>query len=100
VAVPAGAGISAMLSSANRDDAVWGSDADSFDLFREGGPVQAAFGHGTHYCVGHHFSRLQVQMAVRALWERFPDLRLDPDRSPHVQGWEFRAPRSLPVLLG
>jgi cytochrome P450 len=100
VAVPAGAGISAMLSSANRDDAVWGSDADSFDLFREGGPVQAAFGHGTHYCVGHHFSRLQVQMAVRALWERFPEVRLDPNRSTHVRGWEFRAPRELPVLLG
>lgn len=97
VAVPAGAGISAMLSSANRDAAIWGPDADRFDLFRHGGPPQAAFGHGTHYCVGHHFSRLQIRLAVRRLFERFPDLRLDPTHTPLVQGWEFRAPRSLRV---
>ena len=100
VAVPAGAGISAMLASANRDAAIWGSDAGRFDLHREGGPPQAAFGHGTHFCVGHHFSRLQVQMAVRALWERFPGIRLEPDHEPPVRGWEFRAPRELRVLLG
>ncbi len=99
VAVPGGAGISALLSSANRDEAVWGPDAERFDLFREG-PLQVAFGHGTHFCVGHHFSRLQLQLAVAALFERFPDLRLDPTETPHVQGWEFRAPRTLPVVWG
>lgn len=98
IAVPAGAGISAMLSSANRDEAVWGPDADRFDLFRRGGPPQAAFGHGTHFCVGHHFSRLQIRLVIQRLFERFPDLRLDPAHTPHVQGWEFRAPRSLRVV--
>lgn len=100
VAVPGGAGISAMLGSANRDRRVWGDHADRFDLRREGGPPQAAFGHGTHFCVGHHFSRLQVQMAVQALWERFPAIRLVPGHEPPVRGWEFRAPRELRVLLG
>jgi len=99
IPLPAGAGISALLSSANRDEAVWGADADRFDLARSG-PIQAAFGYGTHYCVGHHFSRLQVQLAVQRLFERLPRLRLDPDRPPHVQGWEFRAPRTLHVRWG
>ncbi len=94
--LPAGANLGVLVSSANRDEAVWGPTADDFDLFR---PKRnhAAFGFGTHFCSGHHFSRVQMRIAVQRLFERFPDLRADPERPPVFSGWEFRAPRHLHV---
>jgi len=95
--VPAGANLGLLVSSANRDADVWGPTADEFNLFRPK-RTHAAFGFGTHYCSGHHFSRVQMRIALTRLLERLPGLRLDPDRPPLFTGWEFRAPRHLHVL--
>jgi cytochrome P450 len=99
IAVPAGANLGVLVSSANRDEAVWGPTADVFDMTR---PKRnhAAFGFGPHFCSGHHFSRVQMRIAVQRLFERFPTLRLDPERPPVFTGWEFRAPRNLDVVWG
>ena len=57
--ISAGANVAAILASANRDRAVWGEDADAYDLFRQ--PRRsAAFGFGKHFCIGHHFSKVQA----------------------------------------
>ena len=55
VALPAGASLGVLVSSANRDEEVWGPTAAAYDLFR---PKRnhAAFGFGPHFCSGHHFS--------------------------------------------
>jgi cytochrome P450 len=92
--VPAGASLGVLVSSANRDEEVFGPTADRFDMFR---PKRnhAAFGFGPHFCSGHHFSRVQMRIAIQRLFERFPGLRLDPERPPVFSGWEFRAPRHL-----
>ncbi len=96
--IPAGANVAAIIASANRDRTVWGDDADAYDLFRR--PRRsAAFGFGKHFCVGHHFSKVQLWVALRGLAERFPRLRLDDAQPPRITGWEFRAPRNLDVLL-
>ena len=99
VKVPPGANVAAIVASANRDRAVWGEFADEFDLFR---PARrnAAFGFGKHFCVGHAFSRVQLQLALSRLAERFPKMSIDSDRPPRITGWEFRAPRNLDVRLG
>ena len=96
--IPPGANVAAIIASANRDRAVWGETADEYDLFREQ-RRSAAFGFGKHFCVGHHFSKVQLWVALRRLAETFPRLRLDPERPPRITGWEFRAPRNLDVLL-
>ena len=96
VTVPVGANLGLLVSSANRDEDVWGPTADEFNLFRPR-RNHAAFGFGSHFCSGHHFSRVQMRIALRALLERLPGLRLDPERPPEFSGWEFRAPRHLHV---
>ena len=32
------------------------------------------------------------------LFQRLPNLRLDPEQTVEITGWEFRGPRRLPVL--
>jgi cytochrome P450 len=94
--VPAGANLGLLVSSANRDEDVWGPTAGEFNLFRPR-RSHAAFGFGPHFCSGHHFSRVQMRIALGRLLDRLPGLQLDPDR-PHVfDGWEFRAPQHLHV---
>ena len=50
-------------------------------------------------CAGTFVSRLVVgKLAVPMLFERLPDLRLDPDQSVSIKGWVFRGPVNLPVV--
>ncbi|MFM9441704.1 cytochrome P450 [Streptomyces acidiscabies] len=51
------------------------SPADELDLRRKPVP-HLAFGHGRHQCVGHQLARLELCLALPALFRRFPDLRL------------------------
>lgn len=95
-ALPAGANLGVLVSSANRDEEVWGPTAADYDLFRSK-RNHAAFGFGPHFCSGHHFSRVQMRIAVQRLFERLPTMRQDPDRPPVFNGWEFRAPQHLHV---
>lgn len=89
--------VAAVLASANRDESRW-EQADRFDITR---PQQAhrAFGTGPHFCVGHWLARYEQRIPLQMVLERFPNLRLDPDRPVEISGWEFRGPVSLPVLL-
>jgi cytochrome P450 len=99
VDLPAGERAILVVSSANRDREVWGPTADEFDIRR---PKRAnlSFATGPHYCIGHHFARVQLATAVGMLVERFPRLRLDPDAEPVYRGHEYRSPKSLRVLFG
>lgn len=98
VALPAGTGVTLFLGSANRDETVF-EDPDRYDLHREG-PPHLAFAEGPHRCLGEHLARLETTVAMNALLDRLPDLRLDPgDSDPHVAGRAFRSPTSLPVTF-
>ena len=94
--IPAGANLGVLVASANRDEAVWGPTAAAYDLRRQK-RGHAAFATGPRFCSGHHFSRVQMRIAVQRLFERLSNLRADPDRPPLFKGWEFRAPQRLHV---
>ena len=34
------------------------------------------FGHGTHFCLGAHLARMEMQVIISTLFTRFSDLRL------------------------
>lgn len=99
VKIPAGSSVAPMLGSGNRDPRVY-PDPDRFDIFRD--PRQhISFGHGVHVCLGMHLARMETRVAVNALLDRLPGLRLDEEaaaeRDAHIHGQIFRSPTCLPV---
>ncbi|MDG1429930.1 MAG: cytochrome P450, partial [Paracoccaceae bacterium] len=71
--------IALMLGHAGRDDQ-FDDNLDMFDPTRHS-PTHAAFGGGLHFCVGAPLARLELQVSLRVLFERCPDLRItDPPK--------------------
>ncbi|MFD7314787.1 cytochrome P450 [Streptomyces sp. NPDC059883] len=75
VAVPAGETVMLSLAAANRDPRRF-TDPDRLDLDRDTAG-QVALGHGIHYCLGAPLARLETEIALNALLERFPRPALD-----------------------
>jgi cytochrome P450 len=76
------------LRGANRDPAAF-PDPHRFDISRKDAP-HVAFGGGLHLCIGSPLARLEAQVAIQMLFERFPNLRLaDPDMKPEWRTQPF-----------
>ena len=82
VAIRQGQKVAALLGAANRDPDVF-ANADSMDLTRESNQ-HIAFGAGIHFCIGAPLARLEMNISLPALIERFPTLELagEPTRRP------------------
>ena len=98
VQFPAGALVSVVLGSANRDEEHY-EHPDEYDLDRRADD-HLAFGFGRHHCLGYHLARLEVRVALTAILDRLPNLRLDPDApAPSITGLAFRSPKTLAALV-
>jgi cytochrome P450 len=95
--VPAGAMLSVVVGSANRDERHYAA-ADRFELRRRNDD-HLAFGFGEHFCAGSHLALLEARTALNALLDRLPNLRLERDDDTHVVGLAFRSPNKLPVTF-
>jgi cytochrome P450 len=90
--------VALMTAGANRDPEVF-TDPHTFDVTRANAKEHLAFSAGPHYCLGAALARLEGEIGLRLLFERFPDLaaagtaRRRPTRVLH--GWA-----SVPVKLG
>ncbi|WP_431967754.1 cytochrome P450 [Nocardia sp. bgisy134] len=86
------------LAGANRDPKTF-SEPDRFDVARPNAKDHLSFSNGIHACLGASLARMEGVYALRALFERFPDLRLDgpPQRRElfTLHGYE-----RMPVRLG
>jgi cytochrome P450 len=98
VPIPAGSSVMPVLGAANRQDDRY-PDPDRFDIFRSA-RAHIGFGHGVHVCLGMHLARLEMRVALNLLFDRLPNLRLDPATDdPHIRGQVFRSPTAIPVLF-
>ena len=95
--VRAGAVVTTVLAGANRDPEVF-ADPARFDVRRENAREHVSFSAGRHYCLGAALARMEGEVGLRALFDRFPDLRLTPGASRRgtrvLRGYEH-----LPALL-
>ncbi len=73
VTVPAGSLLVLLLGAANRDPEAF-PDPDRLDLGRK--PRHLSFGYGAHFCIGAALARLEAEIALTSLFQRFPQLRV------------------------
>ncbi len=95
--VQSGTQVLVAIGSANRDERHY-DEPGSYAMHRRADD-HLAFGFGQHFCVGSHLARLEAQIALNAVFDRLPNLRLDPSHAAAVVGLAFRSPDRLPVLF-
>jgi cytochrome P450 len=102
VAVRQGEAVMPILVTANRDPRVY-TDPDHVDVTRRPagrGDGHVGFGHGPHYCLGAALARQEGEVALRMLFERYPDIRFAGDEPHWVPMPGARRLTTLPVRLG
>ena len=87
-----------VLAAANRDPRLF-PDPHRFDVTRANARDHLAFSSGIHFCLGAALARMEGEIALRALFERFPGLTSAGTprrrRTVMLRGYEL-----LPVRLG
>ncbi|MFD5825985.1 cytochrome P450 [Lentzea sp. NPDC060358] len=90
--------VTTVLAGANRDPSVF-EHPGAFDVTRPNARDHVSFGAGRHYCLGAQLARMEGEIGLRTLFDRFPALRPLPGarRRPTriLRGFE-----SLPAALG
>ncbi len=94
--VAAGEEIVLGLGAANRDPATF-ADPDRLDVRRDA-RQHVAFGGGIHHCLGAALARLEGEVALRSLFDRFPRLQLAGTPVRRAT-FTLRGFDSLPVAL-
>lgn len=98
VSIPKGAVVTTLLAAANRDPEVFDEPA-RFEVTRPNAKDHLSFSAGRHFCLGAALARMEGEVGLRMLFERYPDLKLLPgaERRPTriLRGYE-----KLPVAVG
>jgi cytochrome P450 len=97
VHVPRGAVVTTILAGANHDPAVF-ENPDRFDVRRANAREHISFSAGRHYCLGAALARMEGEVGLRVLFERFPNLRLTPGAT-HRNTRILRGYEHLPAVL-
>ncbi len=96
--IPKGDTVMTALASANHDEEFW-EDPQLFNIWRPKTPHQA-FGNGPHFCQGTHIARrMLAHIMLPMLFDRFPNMSLPDPAGVEFNGFAFRGPLNLPVLL-
>jgi cytochrome P450 len=96
--VRAGDQVVMFYGSLNRDEEVFGPDADAFVVDRDPNP-HVAFGFGQHFCLGANLARLEARVMFEELLAQFPDPELDGEVQ-RLRSTMIRGIKHMPVRLG
>ena len=98
VLVPAGVRVDMCLGAANHDPDKF-KDPEKYDIYRDKSH-QMGFGFGPHRCLGMDVARQEMIVAISGLMDRFPKMRLDPDKpKPEYRGVDHRGMTAVTVRL-
>ncbi len=97
ITIPAGEGVITLLAAANRDPERF-ADPDGLDIGRQDNR-HLTFSHGIHYCLGAALARLEGQIAIGRLVDRFPNLEL-AETPTYRDHFILRGLSSLQVHVG
>lgn len=98
VMVPAGVRIDLCLGAANHDPEKF-KNPEKYDIYRDKSH-QMGFGFGPHRCLGIEVARQEMIVAISGLMDRFPKMRLDPDKpKPLYRGIDHRGMTAVTVKL-
>ena len=86
-----------MLGAANRDPKQF-KEPNELNLKRLNNQ-HLAFSAGPHFCIGSQLARLEGQIAILKLVQRFPEMKLTGPRPKWAATFGFRGLKSLPVIL-
>ncbi|MFF5018967.1 cytochrome P450 [Streptomyces sp. NPDC001165] len=83
--------------AANRDPSVF-PEPDVLDFDRDGAG-HLTFGHGPHFCLAALMARMEAEVMIKAVLDRFPGVRLavPADEVEFQREGLIRGPRTLPV---
>ncbi|MES9542842.1 cytochrome P450 [Actinomadura sp. NPDC000600] len=95
--IPAGSVVKVWIVAANRDPRQF-DRPDVFDLGRHPNG-HLAFGKGIHYCLGSQLARLEGELGLNLLFDRFPDLRITPGADLEFYPQNFFGMKRLPVTV-
>ena len=95
--IPAGHSVLTLLGAANRDPAVI-DRPDTFDVTRDTVPL-LSFSSGIHYCLGASLARLEGQVVLEGLLDRFAVWERLEDDPPWKRRITLRGLERLPVAL-
>jgi cytochrome P450 len=97
--IPRGSSVLGMIISANRDESVF-DRGEELDLGREPNR-HISFAFGAHFCLGSQLARLEGRIAIGALVQRFPGMRLAVPRDElrYKSTQSLRGLRELPLRL-
>lgn len=97
VNIPAGTQVFLSLAAANHEPSLFESPAE-FNIGRDNARKHISFGHGIHFCLGARLARLEGTIAMEALTERLPNLRLVENQElSYSENITFRGPKQLMV---
>jgi cytochrome P450 len=95
VTIPKGAKLFLWLAAAGRDASMF-PEPERFDPRRSNAKKTLTFGKGIHYCIGAALGKLEAQVALEHLLDRWPGLRLVPGQEiPFHPNISFRGPMAL-----
>jgi cytochrome P450 len=100
--IPNGCFVMASLGSANRDESVFGEDANRVRLDRANAKQHMSFGGGVHHCLGSSLARREGRVAMAKLFRRFPKIELAGGASnevAHNGRINLRGLTALPVTV-
>ncbi|MFN3231327.1 MAG: cytochrome P450 [Alphaproteobacteria bacterium] len=101
VAIPKDSLLHVRFASANRDEKIYGDNAEAMTLGARQPKPHVAFGAGMHFCVGAMLSRLELRIAFEQLVGAFESITLAvPEEELHYHThFHLRGLKSLPITV-